>query len=407
MLIMSVNTGSSSLKFSLFDFTDKTVIATGLFERIGIEGSEYKIKYNEEKYSEVTPLETHVDAVKILVHKLIELGIVESMEEIQGVGHRIVQGIDRFNSSIRLTDEIIDEIEGFNTFAPLHNPPAISGIRAFKKILPDTPMVGVFDTAFHQSMSVETFLYPVPMRWYQDYSVRKYGFHGINHQYVANVFQHQRLSGNFKLINCHIGSGASVCAINKMACVDTSMGFTPLSGLMMGSRSGDIDPSIIPYIMEVEGKSADEVIKELNKESGLLGISGESSDMRDILELCDEGDRNAIIVRKMFVRRVVNYIAQYFVLLGGADIISFTGGIGENSEAIRNEICSQLECLGLLLDPVKNQSHGEFTKISTRHSKVEAYIVPANEELMIGIETHDLLFPRKDRFAHTLLEGWM
>ncbi len=406
MKIMSVNTGSSSLKFALYDFDRKDVIATGLFERIGNEGSGYSVKFGGEKYNETAEIPDHSAAVSILMDKLISLGIVESLNGIEGIGHRVVQGIHKFNKSVIITEDVIREIEGLQKFAPLHNPPAVKGIRAFREAFMGVPMVAVFDTAFHQTMESESYLYPVPLSWYQEHAVRKYGFHGINHQYVANVIQHFKQTARFNMISCHIGSGASACAIKNMRCVDTSMGFTPLAGLMMGSRSGDIDPSIIPYIMEAEGKTAEEVIWELNQNSGLYGISG-ASDMRDILELCEEGDQHALLVRRMFVRRIVNYIAQYFVLLGGADTIVFTGGIGENSPDIRWEICEKLECLGLLLDPIKNETRGELASISTRHSKMTAYVIPANEELMIALDVYRIVDGNNDDVTGRLLDGWM
>lgn len=398
MKILSVNTGSSSLKFAFYDFRKRLILMSGSFERIGMEGSNYRIKYGQNAYGTPADLPDHAEAIRILLALLRKRGFAASEQDIDGVGHRIVQGADKFKNSILITPEVFRELEKLQELAPLHNPPAIMGIQAFQEVLPNTPMVAVFDTAFHQTMPAESYLYPVPLQWYRDYSVRKYGFHGINHQYVTRIIHYLRKTPQFTLISCHIGNGASISAIRDMECIDTSMGFTPLAGLMMGSRSGDIDPSIIPYIMEMEHKSADEVVRELNQNSGLLGISEQSSDMRDILELCKQGDSRAILVKKMFVRRVVNYIAQYYVLLGGADVIAFTGGIGENSVEIREEICEQLRCLGVELSPERNANapRGLFVKITTKESPVAGYIIPAQEELMIGFETLTTLDPSQD-----------
>ena len=338
MKIISINAGSSSLKFSLFNMDDESVIASGLFERIGIEGSKYTIKYNGEKISQEIELPTHVDAVNILLDKLTDLNIIESLDEIHGVGHRIVQGKDIFKESVIVTDEVMEKLDTIKGFAPLHNPANMLGIEAFRKVLPNVPMVAVFDTAFHQTMGEVSYLYPVPYSWYKDFGVRKYGAHGTSHRYIANQVKKILGKDEYRLISCHIGNGGSITAIKDGKCVDTSMGFTPLAGIMMGTRSGDIDPSIIPYVMEQDGKNASEVIDDLNKRSGLLGMSEYSSDMRDVLEKCDEQNERAIVARDKYVRRVVDYIAQYYVLLGGADVIVFTAGVGENSVPVRRQI---------------------------------------------------------------------
>ena len=327
MKIISINAGSSSLKFSLFNMDDEAVIASGLFERIGIEGSNYTIKFNGEKITQEVELATHVDAVNILLDKLTDLNIISSLDEINGVGHRIVQGKDIFTESVVVNDDVMEKLEAIKGFAPLHNPANMLGIEAFRKVLPNVPMVAVFDTAFHQTMDKSTYLYPVPYSWYTDYGVRKYGAHGTSHRYIAETVKNLLGKQEFRLISCHIGNGGSITAIKDGKCVDTSMGFTPLAGIMMGTRSGDIDPSIIPYVMEQEGKNASEVVDDLNKRSGLYGMSEYSSDMRDILEKCDEQDEKAIVARNKYVRRVVDYIAQYYVLLGGADVIVFTAGV--------------------------------------------------------------------------------
>ena len=391
MKIISINAVSSSLKFSLFNMDDESVIASGLFERIGIEGSKYTIKYNGEKISQEIELPTHVDAVNILLDKLTDLNIIESLDEIHGVGHRIVQGKDIFKESVIVTDEVMEKLDTIKGFAPLHNPANMLGIEAFRKVLPNVPMVAVFDTAFHQTMDEVSYLYPVPYSWYKDFGVRKYGAHGTSHRYIANQVKKILGKDEYRLISCHIGNGGSITAIKDGKCVDTSMGFTPLAGIMMGTRSGDIDPSIIPYVMEQDGKNASEVIDDLNKRSGLLGMSEYSSDMRDVLEKCDEQNERAIVARDKYVRRVVDYIAQYYVLLGGADVIVFTAGVGENSVPVRRQICEELACLGVKIDIDANNKRGEFVKLSTDDSKIDVYVIPTDEELMIARDTMDLI----------------
>ena len=391
MKIISINAGSSSLKFSLFDMNDESVIASGLFERIGIDGSSYTIKFNGEKITQEVELPTHVDAVNILLDKLTDLNIISSLDEIHGVGHRIVQGKDVFKESVLINDDVMEKLEAIKGFAPLHNPANMLGIEAFRKVLPNVPMVAVFDTAFHQTMDKTTYLYPVPYSWYEDYGVRKYGAHGTSHRYIAECVKQILGKDEFRLISCHIGNGGSITAIKDGKCIDTSMGFTPLAGIMMGTRSGDIDPSIIPYVMEQEGKNASEIIDDLNKRSGLFGMSDYSSDMRDILARCDEQDEKAIVARDKYVRRVVDYIAQYYVLLGGADIIVFTAGVGENSIPVRRQICEELACLGIKIDVELNNKRGEMVKISTDDSDVLVYVIPTDEELMIARDTLHLI----------------
>ncbi len=391
MKIISINAGSSSLKFSLFDMSDESVISSGNFERIGIDGSFYTIKYNGDKISQDVELNTHTDAVKILFDKLISLGVIKSLDEIDGVGHRIVHGGSKYSTSVLVDDKVISDINECKDFAPLHNPAHILGINAFREILPEVPMSVVFDTAFHQSMDEVSYLYPVPYGWYNNYQVRKYGAHGTSHKYITEAVKDILGKDDFKLISCHIGNGGSICAIKDMKCVDTSMGFTPLAGIMMGTRSGDVDPSVIPYVMEKEGKNASEIIDDLNKKSGLIGLSEFSSDMRDIVSKCEEGDTKAILAKDKYVRRVVDYISQYYVLLEGADIIVFTAGVGENNIPIRSEICEKLSCLGIKIDPQKNDVRGETVKISSDDSSVLVYVIPTDEELMIARETLNLI----------------
>ena len=392
MKIISINAGSSSLKFTLFEMDNEEVIASGVFERIGIEGSKYTIKYNGEKIEQEIELLDHTDAVKVLLEKLIDLAIIKSLDEIKGVGHRLVHGKDKYSKSVIITDEVIEDLEAFREFAPLHNPANVLGIKAFREALgEDTLMVGVFDTAFHQTMEKEAYLYPVPYKWYENYGVRKYGFHGTSHRFMALSMKEILGRENFKMISCHIGNGGSICAIDNMKCVDTSMGFTPLAGIMMGTRSGDVDPSIIPYVMEKEGKNASEVVDDLNKVSGLLGLSECSSDMRDILSNIEQGNEQALLAKKKYVRRVVDYIAQYYVLLGGVDAICFTAGVGENSVPVRKEICESLACLGVKIDLELNEKRGEFVKLSTDESKILVYVIPTDEELMIARDTLNLI----------------
>ena len=391
MKIMSINAGSSSLKFSLFNMDNEEVIASGLFERIGIEQSCYTIKYNGEKLKQEVDLPDHSVAVSILLEKLVELGIIQSLDEINGVGHRIVSGGDRYSESILITDKVVEDIIELKDYAPLHNPAHVLGINAFREALPEVPMSVVFDTAFHQTMDPVSYLYPVPYSWYEDHKVRKYGAHGTSHRYIALTIAEELKRDDLKVISCHLGNGGSITAIKDGKCVDTSMGFTPLAGIMMGTRSGDIDPSIIPFVMEKEGKNAAEVISDLNKKSGFLGISQLSSDSRDIENGIAEGNEKCKLAQDKFVRTVVDYIARYYVLLGGCDVLCFTTGIGENSKGVRAQIVEKLACLGFKLDAQANDVRGEFRKISADDSSSLIYILPTDEELMIARDTLNLI----------------
>lgn len=391
MKIMSINAGSSSLKFSLFNMDTKEVLLSGLFERIGIEGSCYTLEYGEYKIKNEALMETHLDAVKILMDKLLELKIVNSLEEIDGIGHRIVHGGAIYKESVVVTDKVLDDIIALSDLAPLHNPAHAMCIKAFREVLPNTPMVVVFDTAFHQTIEKDRFLYPVPYNWYTDYQVRKYGAHGTSHRYVAKKLQEELGRDDLNIISCHLGNGGSITAISCGKCVDTSMGFTPHAGIMMGTRSGDIDVSMVPYVMEKEGKSAGEIMNDLNKKSGFLGISGLSSDSRDIEDGIKEGNERCILAQKMFVNSVIKYIAQYYVLLGHVDVIAFTAGIGEKSISTRSDIIERLAPLGIEIDPEENNVRGKFKKISSKKSNVDIYVVPTNEELMIAEDTLNLI----------------
>ena len=391
MKIMSINAGSSSLKFSLFDMATEEVLISGLFERIGIEGSGYTLKYKGDKIKVDAELPDHSVAVKILLEKLIELQVITTLEEIEGVGHRIVHGGDKYTKSVMVTDEVIDDIVRFSDFAPLHNPAHAICIKAFKEVLPKTPMVVVFDTAFHQTIEKARYLYPVPYHWYEDYHVRKYGAHGTSHRYIAIKLAEELKNESLNIISCHLGNGGSITAISNGKCVDTSMGFTPHAGIMMGTRSGDIDVSIVPYVMEKEGKSASEIMNDLNKKSGFLGVSELSSDSRDIEEGIKQGNEKCILAEEMFVNSVVKYIAQYYVLLGHVDAICFTAGIGENSIDTRLQIIEKLAPLGIKIDVEKNNIRGKFAKINSDDSTVEIYVIPTNEELMIAKDTMDII----------------
>ncbi len=390
MKIMSVNAGSSSLKFSLFDMDKSLCIASGYFERVGLDGSFYTIKYNGEKIKEEVELPNHTVAVEVMLDRLITLGIIKDLDEIDGIGHRIVHGYT-YDHSVIITDKVIEDIKSYADFAPLHNPAHILGIEACKKALPNVPMVAVFDTAYHQTMPKENYIYPVPYNWYTDYGVRKYGAHGTSHKYIAGRLSEILKTKNYKAIVCHLGSGCSLSAIKDGVCQDTSMGFTPLAGVMMGTRSGDIDPPIIPYIMEKEGLNAKEVVDMLNKKSGLLGVSRKYSDYRDIRNAINEGDEQAILANKIFVNTVVKYIANYYVELEGIDALVFTAGLGENSSPARHDIISKLKVLGITIDEEKNKTTGEEIELTGKDSKVRIFAIPTNEELMIAKETLNLI----------------
>ena len=391
MKIMSINAGSSSLKFSLFNMDNEEVIASGLFERIGIDQSAYTIKYNGEKIKQEVDSPDHSVAVSILLDKLVELGIIKSLDEINGVGHRVVSGGDKYSESILVTDKVVQDIIELKDYAPLHNPAHVLGINAFREALPEVPMSVVFDTAFHQTMDPVSYLYPVPYSWYEDYKVRKYGAHGTSHRYIALTIADELKRDDLKVISCHLGNGGSITAIKDGKCVDTSMGFTPLAGIMMGTRSGDIDPSIIPFVMEKEGKNAGEIIDDLNKKSGFLGLSCLSSDSRDIENGIAEGNEKCKLAQDKYIRTVVDHIAKYYVLLGGCDVLCFTAGIGENSKGVRAQIVEKLACLGFKLDEQANDVRGEFRKISADDSSSLIYILPTDEELMIARDTLNLI----------------
>lgn len=391
MIILSVNAGSSSLKFSLFEMPEGVELVNGYFEKIGLSDSFYSIKINGEKIIRDKRVDTHKKAVEYLCEELIENGIINSMDEIKGIGHRIVNGGPKYKESILIDDDFIKEFENLIEYAPLHNPAHLVGIKAFKETLPNVKNVCVFDTAFHQTMDEVNYLYPVPYEWYTKYGIRKYGAHGTSHRFVYKTICEKLQRDDLKVISCHIGSGASLCAIDGEKVLDTSMGFTPLAGIMMGTRCGDVDASIIPYIMKKENLNIDEVINIFNKKSGLLGISGVSSDSRDIENGIKEGNERCILAQDMYVQKIANYIAMYNNLLNNADVIVFTAGVGENSVQTRQMIVDKIHSLGVSLDKELNNCRGVLRKISNEDSRIPVYIVPTNEELMIAKDTYELI----------------
>ncbi len=390
MKILSVNAGSSSLKFTLFDMPEEKELISGVFERIGIENSFYTIKLNGEKIKKETELKDHKAAFELLVKELIDNKIVDSLDEIAGIGHRIVQGGSYFDKTVLATEDNISIVEKLSSLAPLHNPAAVVGIRAAQSVFPNATQTLVFDTAFHQTMEEEVYLYPVPYEWYTKYAVRRYGAHGTSHKYVSMRANEILDNEDARLITCHIGNGASISAVKAGKCVETSMGLTPNAGLMMGTRCGDIDATILPYIMEETGMSAKEMDTALNKQSGLLGISGVSSDSRDIEDSINNGDERCILAQKMYVKRIVDFIAKYYVELGGCDAIIFTAGVGENSISTRMEVMEKLACLGVKPDEERNNVRGKEALISADNSKIPVYVIPTNEELMIATDTYNL-----------------
>lgn len=393
MNVLVINCGSSSLKYQLIDSESESVLAKGLCERIGIDGRLVYQKSGLDKEITEAAMPTHKEAIQMVLDALVnaKTGAIESLSEINAVGHRVVHGGENFTSSTLLTEEALKAIEECNDLAPLHNPANLIGIEACQKLMPGTPMVAVFDTAFHQTIEKENYLYPVPYNWYTDYQVRKYGFHGTSHKYVTQKISQVLGRNDLRIINCHLGQGGSIAAVKDGKCVNTTMGFTPLTGIVMGTRSGDVDPSIIPFVMEKEGKNASEVINDLNKKSGLLGVSMVSSDSRDVEEGIKNGNEMCALAEEMFERSVVNFVSAYYTLLNGCDVLCFTAGIGENSASTRKSIVNKLECLGFKIDEEANNCRGKLTKISSDDSKVLIYIVPTDEELMIAKDTLNLI----------------
>ena len=390
MKILTINAGSSSMKFSVMEIPEGKELINGYFQRIGLEGSFYDVKINGEKLHRDEVLTNHLEALECIKKELVELNVVENLDEIDAVGHRLVHGGEKFKNSTLITDEVIEECKKFTKLAPLHNPAMLACIEAAKQAFPNQPMVAVFDTSFHQTMEAEEYIYPVPYEWYTKYGVRKYGFHGTSHRFINKTISEVMNRDDLKVISCHIGSGASICAIDSGKVVDTSMGFSPMTGIMMGTRPGDVDPSIVTYVAEEEGTSVEEVMTMLNKHSGSEGICGKS-DSRDIEDGIKAGDELCILAQEMYARRIANYVAMYNNELNGADVIVLTAGIGENSKDTRKDIIEHIQSLGVKLDEEKNNFRGEFRLISTEDSKIPVYVIPTNEELMIALDTYELI----------------
>ena len=391
MKILSINAGSSSLKYTLFEMPEEKVLVSGVFERIGMDKSMYSIKINGEKREIEAELKDHKKAFEILIEELIKNNIVESLDEIKGIGHRVAHGGSYFDKTVVVNEDVIGKIEELIALAPLHNGPAVTGIRAAQAVCPNAVNTVVFDTAFHQTMEEENYLYAVPYEWCEDYKIRRYGMHGTSHKYVASYANKLLGRMDTKLITCHIGNGASISAVKDGKCINTSMGLTPNAGLIMGTRCGDIDASIVPYIMKQLKLKPDEVDTILNKKSGLLGISGVSSDSRDIEDGIYNGNERCILAQKMYVRRIIDYIAKYYVELEGCDAIIFTAGVGENSIHTRKEVVNGLKVLGVKLDEKANDCRGKVQKISADDSSIPVYVIPTNEELMIARDTFNLI----------------
>ena len=402
MKYLCVNAGSSSLKYQLFDMPSEKVIISGYIEKIGLEDSFWTTKINGEKIKGAKYLKDHEAAVEVLKEELIKNKAVKSLDEIKGVGHRVLHGGEKYKDSVIITDEVVKDIKDLTKLGPLHHPGNLAGIEALREALPKVDMVAVFDTAFHQTMPKENYMYPVPYEWYEKYSVRKYGFHGTSHKYINEKMQEVLKKKKANLIICHIGSGASISCIKEGKCFDTTMGITPLDGLMMGTRSGSIDPSILEYVCKESGKNITEITNELNKNSGLLGISG-FSDSRDVESAAAHGDERAILALKMYNDRIVKYIADYYIELDGdVDAIVFTAGVGENGSECREAIIKKLAPLGLTINEEENNIIAGFKeksegKISGDDSSIAVYVYPTNEELMIIKDTYELINKKKTK----------
>ena len=395
MKILCVNAGSSSLKFQLVEMPEEKVLISGYIEKIGLKDCFWNIKLNGEKIKKEKYLKNHVEATEVLINELLENKIVKKLDEIKGVGHRVLHGGEKYADSVLITEKVIDDIVELTKLGPLHHPGNLAGIRAMRKALPDVPNVAVFDTAFHQTMPKKNFIYPVPYSWYTDYGVRKYGFHGTSHKYITIKMKERLNKEDVNLIICHIGSGSSIACVKDGKCYDTTMGLTPLDGLMMGTRSGAIDPSILKYVMSESGKDIDEITDDLNKKSGFEGLCGKS-DCRDVENLALEGDENAKLAIDIYCDRIAKYIADYYLELeGNVDSIVFTAGVLENGAFMRKEIIKRLGCLGIYVNEEENDQIASFKEkhegiISTEDSKVPVRVVPTNEEIMIVKDTYEL-----------------
>lgn len=395
MKVLVINCGSSSLKYQVLDMETETLLAKGLVERIGMDGSVIgHEKIGMDKVKNEVPMKDHKDAIAQVLAAVQdpEVGVVKSLDEIGAVGHRVVHAGEKFAESVLITDAVIKALEECIELAPLHNPPNLYGIAACQELMPNTPMVAVFDTAFHQTMPAESYLYAIPYRYYEDYGIRRYGFHGTSHKYVAQrAAEMLNINVNdLKLITCHLGNGASVSAIKHGRCIDTSMGFTPLEGLVMGTRCGDIDPAIVTYMRQKDNLPQGKANEILNKESGVLGISGVSSDFRDLEAAVEEGNERAALALKIFAHKVRFYIGAYIAEMNGVDAIVFTAGVGENDIMMRELICRDLGNLGIKLDYLKNKVRGKETIVSAEDSKVDVLLIPTNEELMIARDTFNI-----------------
>ena len=397
MKILVLNCGSSSIKYALYNMDDKSVMTSGGAERVGLDNAFVKVKLaNGEKKQIMHDIPEHTEGVKFIFSLLTdpEIGVIKDLSEINAVGHRMVHGGEKFNKSVVLTDEVLRAFEECNDLAPLHNPANLKGVNAVKELMPGLPQVGVFDTAFHQTMPAKAYMYAIPYELYQQYGVRRYGFHGTSHRYVsARVCEILGVKPEEqRIITCHIGNGGSVAAVDKGKCIDTSMGLTPLEGLMMGTRSGDIDGGAISFIQKKQNLDADGISNLLNKKSGVLGITGISSDMREIDAAAKNNDERAVLALDMYFYRIKKYVGAYAAAMGGVDTIVFTAGVGENQANMREEVCRNMEWMGVKLDVEKNAGiHGEEAIISTPDSKVKVVVVPTDEELMIATDTMELV----------------
>lgn len=390
MKILTINAGSSSMKFSVIELPEAKELVSGYFQRIGIDNSFYDVKINGEKLHRDMDLPNHLVALEAIKKEIVELGVVSSLDEIDGIGHRLVHGGEKYKSSVLIDDEVITTCKKFEKLAKLHMPAMLSCIEASKQAFPNTPMAAVFDTSFHQTMEPKNYLYAVPMDWYKNYGVRKYGFHGTSHRFINKSISEYLNRSDLKVISCHIGSGASLCAIDSGRVVDTSMGFSPMTGIMMGTRPGDVDPSVVQYMMDEAGMTIDEVMTALNKKSGLEGICGKS-DSRDVEDGIKAGDEACILAQDMYTQKVANYIAMYNNLLNGADVIVFTAGLGENSIQTRIDVMDKIKSLGVKIDLEKNNFRGKFGIISADDSTIPVYVIPTNEELMIAMDTYEIV----------------
>lgn len=395
MKILVLNSGSSSLKYQVIDTTTKEMLVKGNYERIGQDKAFLTHKVHGEKHKFEHPATNHEKAIQFVMDRLVSenYGIFKSLDELDAIGHRVVHGGEKFKDAVLVTDEVIQGIKDTEELAPLHNPAAILGIEACKKVIPNKPMVVVFDTAFHQTIEPDKYIYPIPYEYYEKYGIRKYGFHGTSHQYVANRVAEimNKDIKDLKIVNCHLGQGASICAIQNGKSVETSMGLTPLGGIPMGTRSGDLDPSVVTYIMKKEKISAENMENILNKESGAFGISQVSIDFRDIEAEALAGGRQAKLALDAYHYAIAGFIAKYAVAMGGIDVLTFTAGVGEKSPYTRSEICNQLGIFGVEISGKLNLVKGEEAEISTEASKVKVYVIPTNEELMIAKETEKVL----------------